>query len=240
MAARARKKWVQLPLERARKATGRGGWRPGSGRPRGRTTIPHDPRPRFTASVPQHVTLRLVPGVRSIRKDRTVRVIRDAILAGGHRDDFRVIHFSVLGNHLHLIVEAANERALARGMQGLTIRFARRLNAVLARRGSLFATRYHARSLKTPREVRNAIRYVLLNARHHAADQGARLSKYWVDPYSSGPWFDGWRQPIRSDAPWLRQLQRTHCPTAAPRVWLLTDGWRKRGLIGFDELPTQE
>ena len=66
----------------------------------------------------------------------------------------------------HFVVEAAGAVALARGMQGLTIRLARRLNVLLGRRGKLFAQRYHARPLRTPTEVRNAIRYVLLNGRH--------------------------------------------------------------------------
>ena len=128
--------------------------------------------------------------------------------------------------------------ALARGMQGLTIRLARRLNALLGRRGKLFAQRYHARPLRTPTEVRNAIRYVLLNGRHHARDRGQVLARGWVDPYSSALWFDGWNAAVRTDAPWLRALARAGCPTAAPHTWLLQVGWRKGGgVIGVDEVP---
>jgi REP element-mobilizing transposase RayT len=235
--ARPRRTWQQISLDRARRCTGHGGWRPGAGRPRGRKVIAHDRRPTFTAGVPQHVTLRLAEGVPSIRRERTARVVRAAILAGGHRDDFRVIELNVLGNHLHLLVEADDERALARGMQGLNVRLARRLNAVLGRRGPLFATRYHARALRTPREVRAAIRYVLLNARHHAAERGVRLARCWVDPFSSAPWFDGWRAPMRTGAPWLRDLLRTQRPTAPPRTWLLRIGWRRGGLLAFDDVP---
>ena len=167
-----------------------------------------------------------------------MRVVRAAITAGGHRGDFRVVHFNVLGNHLHLIVEAAGQPALARGMQGLNVRLARRINALLARRGSLLAHRYHARALRTPREVRNAIRYVLLNGRHHAAERGQVLARGWIDPFSSALWFDGWRDAIRTDAPWLRALARTSCPTASPRTWLLDRGWRRGGgPIAVDDIP---
>jgi len=83
------------------------------------------------------------------------------------------------------------------GCTGLTIRLARRLNALLGRRGKLFAQRYHARPLRTPTEVRNAIRYVLLNARHHGAARGAVMARGWVDPHSSGLWFDGWKAAVR-------------------------------------------
>jgi REP element-mobilizing transposase RayT len=226
-----------MTLEQARRPMGWGGWRPGAGRPKGRTTASHAPRAAFSASVPQHVTLRIAGGVGSIRRDRPVRVVRDVIVAVGHREDFRVVEFNVLGNHIHLVVEAADSVALARGMQRLGIRLARRLNALLGRRGALLAERYHARALRTPREVRNAIRYVILNARHHAAERGERLARGWVDPFSSAPWFDGWREPVRGGPAWLCALRETRRPTAPPRSWLLTIGWRRAGLIGVDEVP---
>ena len=110
------------------------------------------------------------------------------------------------------------------------------INKALGRSGHVFAERYHARALKTPREVRNALRYVLCNARHHAAERGQRLAKTWIDPFSSALWFDGWRDEI-VDQPWLRKLRRISAPTACAHTWLLTTGWRKHGLLGFDEVP---
>ncbi len=107
---------------------------------------------------------------------------------------------------------------------------------MLGRRGKLFAERYHARSLRTPTEVRHAVRYVLLNQRHHIARSGARPSGSVLDPYSSAVWFDGWKSPIRAYEPWQRELLATPRPTAEP-IWLLTTGWRSRGLLGFGESP---
>ena len=232
------RKPIQLTLDQARRPTGHGGWRPGAGRKQRRGSCPHLARPRFPASVPLHVTLKIVDGLPSFRRAAVMRVIRAAIAAGGHRGDFRVVHYNVLGDHLHLVVEAAGAVALARGMQGLNIRLARRINALLDRRGRLLAQRYHARPLRTPTEVRNAIRYVLLNGRHHAAERSEVLSGGWVDPYSSALWFDGWKAAIRTDAPWLRALARAGCPTAAPRTWLLSVGWRRGGgLIDVDDVP---
>ena len=83
-------------------------------------------------------------------------------------------------------------------VQGFAGRVARRLNRALHRTGKLFATRFHARALKTPREVRNALRYVLLNRKHHASRR--RFDKAWIDPCSSAAWFDGWAGPIRGNA----------------------------------------
>ncbi len=225
-------------LDDARRHTGHGGWRRGAGRKKRPGACPHLARPRFPASAPLHVTLKVVAGLPSFRRAAVLRVVRAAIAAGGHRGDFRVVHYNLQGDHLHLVVEAAGAAALSRGMQGLTIRLARRLNTLLGRRGRLFAQRYHARPLRTPREVRNALRYVLLNARHHATSRGAVLTPGWVDPYSSALWFDGWRAALRTDAPWLRELARAGRPTATPRTWLLADGWRRGGgRIDIDDVP---
>jgi hypothetical protein len=123
-------------------------------------------------------------------------------------------------------------------MQGLTVRLARTLNRALGRKGSLFAERYHARALRTPRVVKHALRYVLLNARHHAAAHGERLPSTWIDPFSSSPWFDGWARPIDRREPRIRELLAQPSPTAAATNWLLTDGWwRHHGKLRFDDPP---
>src|SRR6185436_9189127 len=101
----------------------------------------------------------------------------------------------------------------------------------------LFGDRYHARALRTPRAVRNAIRYVLNNQRHHAAQRGERLAPSWIDPFSSGPWFRGWARPVRTHDPWIAELRQQSRPSAEAGVWLLAIGWRRRGLIDFDEIP---
>lgn len=227
---------VQLTLDHARRPCGRGGWRPGAGRPRGRTTASHAKRPALSPRTPVHVTLRVRGGLASLRRERVAAIARAAIFAG-HRDDFRVVHFNVLANHVHLLIEAASSHALARGMQGLNVRLARRINRCFRRIGALFSERYHARALSTPSEVRLALRYVLLNARHHAAERGERLAPGWLDPFSSALWFDGWREAPSTDAPWLQPLVRAPCPVAAARTWLLRVGWRKAGLIAVDDIP---
>jgi putative transposase len=233
--ARKRKRHVQLGLDRARKATGQGGWRPGAGRKRKAGSVSHDTRPAFPGRFPQHVTLRLGDGTPPIAREWLfTKVIRPAI-AASKKDTFAVVEFNVLSNHVHLIVEAEDARALARGVQGLAIRIARRVNSALKRNGKLFGPRYHARSLRTPREVRNALRYVLLNRKHHAAEQ--QFFKGWIDPYSSAIWFRGWEAPVRMNAGFNRQLAAQASPVASPHTWLLRVGWRKAGALSYDDKP---
>jgi len=232
----ARKKHIQLTLDHARKpeAGRHGGWRPGAGRRKKPGAVSHDTRPSERADIPQHVTLRVADGVSSLAREGLMKVIRRAIKQSQKRD-FKIHEFNVLGNHLHLITTAAHKDALSRGVAGLEVRLAYRLNSALSRCGKLFAQRYHARYLKTPREVRNALRYVLLNRKHHDAEK--RFAKFWIDPYSSAAWFDGWVEPVRADVPWKRELVKQDAPTAKATVWLLTTGWKRHGLLRFDERP---
>jgi REP element-mobilizing transposase RayT len=235
MSRKNRKRHVQLNLETARKPDGKhGGWRPNAGRPKKAGSVSHATRPSEPARFPQHVTVRVREGVPSIAGEGSLKIIRAAVRAS-HKAGFRIVEFNVLGNHLHLITEAANRDELARGLQGFEVRVARRLNAALMRTGKLFAHRYHARYLKTPKETRNALRYVLLNRKHHKAKQ--RFSKYWIDPASSAAWFAGWAEPIRADVVWKRELLSLAAPTAKATVWLLTTGWKRHGPLRFDERP---
>jgi REP element-mobilizing transposase RayT len=236
MRRKARKKHVQLTLDSAIKYAGRGGPRPGSGRPKGRKTVSHDARPEFAARYPLHVTLRIAPGVESLGREHVMKVLRKVIRAA-HKPNFRIVEFNVLTNHVHLVVEASGAAALAHGIQGFAVRVARRVNKLCGRTGKLFATRYHMRVLKTPREVRNVLRYVLLNRKHHAADK--KFSAQWIDPYSSAAWFTGWAAAIRADTDWKRELVKVEAPNARPTVWLLTTGWwEHHGRLRFDEVPS--
>jgi len=135
--------------------------------------------------MPLHVTLRMAPHVYNLRSRRSFRVIAAALRLGGDRFGVRIVEFSVQGNHIHLVVEAPDRRALARAIQGFSIRVAKGLNRMMGRKGRVFDDRYHARLLRTPTEVRHAIRYVLSNARKHAAERGETYGPGYVDPYSS-------------------------------------------------------
>ena len=162
-----------------------------------------------------------------------MKTIRAAI-ADSHKPGFRIVEFNILSNHVHALVEADGTAALSRGMQGFAGRLALRLNRAQKRTGKLFATRFHARTLTTPRDVRNTLRYVLLNRKHH--DTQTRFDRYWIDPWSSAAWFDGWSEPIRG-AHWKHELVAMPPPTRRAATWLLATGWRKRGLLRFDEAP---
>jgi REP element-mobilizing transposase RayT len=170
-----------------------------------------------------HVTLRAYGSLPSLRSMRVFAAVRQA-LAAAHKANFRVVHFSVQGDHVHLVVEGDSHAALVRGLQGLAGRCAKAINRAAGRKGRVWSSRYHAHALRTPTETRRGFVYVLQNFRKHLrAPPG-------VDPRSSGPWFDGWRNkaPAAIDA----------SPVAPARTWLGALGWRRAGgSIALDERP---
>ena len=138
----------------------------------------HLTRPVLAARFPVHVTWRMDREVWNLRSRRCFSVLRRAMYAGATRFGFRLVHYAVMGNHMHLIVEAPERRTLGRGMKGLGVRIARALNRVMGRHGRVIADRYHAHTLKTPTEVQHARRYLLKNAREH-------YGYAFADPFAS-------------------------------------------------------
>jgi putative transposase len=205
-----------------------GGHRPGAGRkptPGRRAGVPHRRRTSHDSRCPAHVTLRARPGLPSLRDARLFAAVRSAVgAASGTR--FRVLQFSVQADHLHLLVEADGPEAIVRGLQGLMVRVARAVNRAIGRHGAVWGDRYHARTLTTPREMRNALVYVLNNFRKHVPGASG------LDPRSSAGWFDGWRVTV------ARPLGPV--PVAVPRTWLMRIGWRRHGPIDVDESPRSE
>jgi REP element-mobilizing transposase RayT len=198
----------------------RGGTRRGAGRkPKGaHALVSHAKRAPLAARHPVHVTLRVAPGLRSLRTPRAHNALRAALAAGSSRFGMRLVEYSVMTNHVHLSCEADGKEALTRGIKGLCVRIARALNRLWSRAGAVFGDRFHRHVLKTPREVRNALTYVLKNAAHHGIHFAG------PDPCSSGAWFEGWARRI------ARSLTPAS-PLPRARTWLLEVGWRRHGLI---------
>ena len=173
----------------AKKTNGWGGRRPGAGRKPGpNPAVRHLERERFAGRFPCHVTLRVRSALPSLRTKRVVGEIERSFAQGCERGSFRIVHYSIQSDHGHFIVQANGREALGRGMKSLAARFARAVNRALRRTGSVLGDRYHLRVLRSPRQVRNALAYVLLNARRHLVKRRGRaaLRGDAIDPASSG------------------------------------------------------
>jgi REP element-mobilizing transposase RayT len=145
----------------------------------------------------------------NLRSGRSFRRIRRAFEKSRGRFGARLIEFSVLGNHLHLIVEADSSESLSRGMQGLCIRLARALNKLMSRAGKVFADHYHSRLLRSPTELVRAIAYVLGNFAHHFGGRG-------TDRFNSAALPAG-NDLLAQPRGWLLQVGRRQAAPTSPR-----------------------
>jgi REP element-mobilizing transposase RayT len=238
-AKRGRKRHVQQQLFR------RGGKRRGAGRkPRGaRAGERHDARPEFKAHHALHVVMRIAPAVGSLRRRKLYQAVRHATITAALREWFRIIHVSLQRDHVHLLVEAEDKAALARGMQGFQISAAKHINRALGdgqrrRRGKVFVDRYHLEVITSPTRAHHAISYVLSNWRKHREDREGLPSTWLVDPFSSAISFPGWRE--LEDKAWMWPIRPTYDPLVVwqPRTWLLREGWKKAGTISCREVPS--
>ena len=161
MALRSRQ--LQLELESPSRW---GGARPGAGRKPGPVRRdPHGRRAPLASRHPCHVTLKVEKDVPPLRTAKLVAELERSWREACERGRFRLVHYSVQNDHVHMIVEATSARDLACGLKAIAARLAHGVNRVFHRAGRVLADRCHVHVLRTPREVRNAIAYVLMNAR---------------------------------------------------------------------------
>jgi REP element-mobilizing transposase RayT len=222
-----------MPKQLEMKLNGHGGRREGAGRKPAskRPPVHHVKRPQVPKRSAAHITLRVRRDVPSLRSRRFIREFQARLRKGCERGDFRVCHYSIQRDHVHLVVETSGEEALGRGMKSVGIRLARTVNRVFGRVGPVLFGRYHLRVLRTPREVRHALAYVLLNARKHWRQRKGNPPPVVLDIASSGAWFDGWKRPPPNAEP------AGPSPVARARYWLLGEGWRRSGLVDPAEVP---
>jgi len=150
-----------------------------------RAGVRHAKRPGLSKHLPVHVTWRVRPEIWNLRGPKCFAAIARSFARGCDRRGFRLAHFSVQSNHMHLIAEAPNEVLLARGLQGLAVRIARGVNRAMSRTGKVFADRYHEHVLRTAAEVANAVAYVVGNFARHALRSGRQIATDAIDQCSS-------------------------------------------------------
>lgn len=204
-----------------------------------RPSEPHKTRASVSRREPQHVTLRVVDRVPYLRRRHYYAQLRRALSAVWRRTDFRVVHFSLQGSHVHLVCEARHKHALASGVKAFESSFAQRVNRVISRRtgnrtrGQVFRDRYHVRPITKPTDVRNCLAYVLNNFRHHRLS-GPTLYGDKIDEFSSGALFMGWRERRTCVLP------NGYEPPAIkpPSSWLLARGWKRAHPISVYEVPS--
>ena len=220
---------AQLGLHEAPRR-GRGGFRENAGRKKAlKSSTPHRARAALSCHVPAHITIRATKGLPSFREQSVARTIGHVIRTlRDVRDDFRIVEFSIQSNHIHLIVEAEDDKALSSGVRSFQARVSKAINRdVLGReRGRVWGDRYFRVDLTSPKQARHALAYVLQNGQHHGAvPAGVK------DPISSARWSH--RYVTRAELPAETSL------TSPSRTYLLNVLWERTwpGAISPAEVP---
>lgn len=148
----------------------KGGRRPGSGRKRVHSKgVAHREREKIKSTTPLLINFKY----KTYIKNKTcLRLLKRAIL-NSRKHGLRIIHFSLQSNHVHLIVEAETNDVLTKGMRSLTVTFAKGLN-----RGKVQLERYHLHVLRSMRETKNAVYYVLFNKQKHEKGTYSKIDEY--------------------------------------------------------------
>jgi REP element-mobilizing transposase RayT len=229
----------ELPFKR------RGGRRKGAGRKAAkradgkRVHNPHSKRERFTRSRPVHVTVRVIDGLPSLRGAMLAPLVLKALEAGNEREGFRLVHFSVQSNHIHAICEAEGAEALGAAIKGLNVRIARAINKRLGRKGQVVEDRFHLEVLRTPTQVRNAVRYVLRNGEKHGVHVVVRHGdpRPCPDPLSSAAWYGYWKEGGLN----VLATQSAATVVRPAQGFLLREGLRRMERLSLlDALPGRE
>ena len=228
------KKRAQLDLDLRPRTWG--GARKGAGRKKTGlcSDAPHRARPIVKKHEVQHVVLRTRKDVPRLRRGATYAAIARALQHTLGEHAFRVVHTSIQHNNLHFLIEADDKEAFSHGMRSLAICAALAINEVCDRSGKVFAYRYHATAIRSPRQMRNALAYVLNNWRKHSEDErcpAARIAT--LDPYSTAIQFRGWKQAAKFGVP----AGYAPLPSAEATTWLLRVGWERHGPISAYEVP---
>ena len=196
----------------------------------------HPGRERRTAHVrrsgrhvPAHITIRAANGLPSLRQQAVAKAIGHVIRTMRTvREDFRIVEFSIQSNHVHLIVEADDDKVLSSAIRSFEARVSKMLNHHVLRRkrGRVWGDRYFRVDLASPRQARHALAYVLQNGQHHGV-----VAAGVKDPISSARWSD--RYVTRAELPPDTSL------TSPSRTYMLNVLWEKRwpGAISPAEVP---
>jgi len=123
--------------------------------------VSHKTRPTLAARYPVLITYKILPNLLAgLRRAEVLREVRDAFHEGREAFGSRLCHFSLVDDRLHFVVESKSSEALSKALHALAVRVARAINRMVGRKGRVFADRYEMRILKTPADVRAALRLV--------------------------------------------------------------------------------
>ncbi len=196
-----------------------GGRRAGAGRKkRLKHELTHSSRPKIVKLTPLHINIKLVSGLPTLRRPVFLKEFARAAQRA-RKFGFNIQQFAIEANHIHLIAEVENNDQLERGMTSLKTSIAWIIRKLMGHAGRVFLSRYHLHEIKTPTEMRNALRYVLFNHAKHTGQPP------FADAFSSVLFCEELAANVARQTPrWLAYIR---IAIARPRTWLQRAGWKR-------------
>ena len=199
-----------------------GGSRKRSGRKKRIENEPkHVARAEVDSRIPMHISFKLIPGTPCLRTPKFMKEFA-LILANARRRGLRVQQYTIESNHIHLLAEADSNSQVSRGMSSLKISIVWALRRIFMYHGRVFVERYFVVHLKSPTQMRNALRYVLFNHAKHTK------CAFFADVYSSIFGFGDAHEfaEVRAERapPWFAAIARE---LADAKTWMQKTGWRR-------------
>jgi putative transposase len=199
----------------------RGGKRKGAGRKKRLASEPeHVRRASITHKIPMHLTVRCETGVPSLRSKYFLFLLGRMIMLARLKG-LAISHFAIESNHIHLIAEARSNQALARGMMSLTASIRAALKSIFGHVGKVLAGRFHTHLLKTPSEMKHALKYVFFNHAKHCG------MKPFIDFFFSAALFAEIHLFLDTQIEDNKWLWPARAALAQPESWMQAVGWKR-------------
>jgi REP element-mobilizing transposase RayT len=128
--------------------------------------IRHTKREMIKKDTVLHLTLKIEKNKANLKNKSILKALQHSIKKARSLG-LKVIHYTLEYDHVHLLIEASDKISLGKGMQSLGISFSKGINKIKKQTGKVFKTRYHFRKLNSPREIKNALNYILGNGIKH-------------------------------------------------------------------------
>lgn len=139
----------------------------GAGRPRIHDPgISHRKRPCLKKPSSLHLTIK-VKRIKAEMKNRTVLILLKRAILNARKQGLRIIHFSLEYDHVHLLVEAADNLVLGKGMQAFGVTLSKAINRLKKLNGEVYKHRYHFRKITSTRELKVVMNYIFSNGMKH-------------------------------------------------------------------------
>lgn len=128
--------------------------------------IRHTKRPDLTRPSSLHLTVKIEKSKANLKNKNVLAILKKAIF-NARRQGLKVIHYSLEYDHIHLIIEADNNRTLGKGMQAFGVTLAKAINRMRKVKGQVYKHRYHFRQITSSRQLKNVMTYIFNNGVKH-------------------------------------------------------------------------